>query len=89
MPRHRVLLMVTNKDAARDPEGETIAHELQIQGYRYVLGVRVGKAYIIDVDALSEDDAVRLVQDLARRTRLYNPVVHSIRVLRLDEDSGH
>ncbi|MET1102391.1 MAG: phosphoribosylformylglycinamidine synthase subunit PurS [Pyrodictiaceae archaeon] len=83
MPRHRVLLVVTNKASARDPEGETLAHELRLQGYRYVLGMRAGKAYIIDVDAASEDEAIKLVEDLARRARLYNPVVHSIQVLRL------
>jgi phosphoribosylformylglycinamidine (FGAM) synthase PurS component len=89
MPRHRILLVVTNKDTARDPEGETIAHELRAQGYRYVLGVRAGKAYIVDIEAPSENDAIKLAQKLARKTRLYNPVVHSLRVPRFAEDSGH
>ncbi len=87
MPVYRVLMVVTNKEAARDPEGETLAHELRKQGYSYIVSLRAGKSYIVDIEAASAEKAILLVKELASRSRLYNPVVHDLRVLLLAENS--
>ncbi|MET1129166.1 MAG: phosphoribosylformylglycinamidine synthase subunit PurS [Thermoproteota archaeon] len=88
MPAYSVLLVITYKRSARDPEGETLARELRVLGYSAVKEVRVGKAMIFTVEAGSERDASRLVVDLAEQTRLYNPAVHSVEVVILGEGRG-
>jgi len=87
MPVHSVLIVITNKETARDPEGETLAHELRKQGYSYIVSLRAGKSYIVNIDAASTEEAVLLAKELASRSRLYNPVVHDLRVLLLAENS--
>lgn len=84
MPLHNVLLLIFYREVARDPEGETLSHELQALGYRRVERVRAGKAFIISVDAGDGDEAAKLVSEIARRTRLYNPAVHTVKVIPLD-----
>lgn len=81
MPRFRVLLLVEPKPSARDPEGETLARELRRRGYRFVEAVRAGKAFEVTVEAGDGDEAVRLVEEMAREARLYNPLVHTARVM--------
>ena len=88
MPSFQLLLVITNKEAARDPEGETLTHELKARGYRCLIGIRAGKSYVLDIDANNADEAIRLVKELASETRLYNPIVHDLRVLLLAENSG-
>jgi phosphoribosylformylglycinamidine (FGAM) synthase PurS component len=85
LPRHCVLLIVAPKPSARDPEGETLAAALRGRGYGFVEDLRAGKAFLFTVNAGDPGEALRLVAELARSTRLYNPVVHEARLLHLGE----
>lgn len=78
-----MLVMVSYKPSARDPEGETLAGELRRLGYTWILGARAGKAFVFEVEAGSREEAARLVEEMARETRLYNPAVHSLLVIPL------
>ncbi|GAB6147743.1 phosphoribosylformylglycinamidine synthase subunit PurS [Stetteria hydrogenophila] len=88
MPVYRVLLTVFYKKGARDPEGETLAHELRALGYRDVEDVRAGKAFAFTVEAGGREEASRRVLEIAGKTRLYNPVVHEVEVVVLGESGG-
>ena len=81
MRRYRVMAIVASKPTARDPEGETLADELRRLGYTWVQGIRAGKAFIVEVEAESREEAERLVEEMARKTRLFNPAVHTLLVI--------
>ena len=83
MPLYHVALMVVNKRSARDPEGETLGYMLRRRGYDFVEGVRAGRVFIVSVNAPSAEDAVEKARRMARETRLYNPSVHELLVVRL------
>ena len=83
--KYCVLLIVAPKPSARDPEGETLTAALRERGYEFLAATRVGKAFLFTVEAGSLDEAVRLVGEMARSSRLYNPVVHEARLLGLGE----
>ncbi len=83
MGLHRILVFVSYKPSARDPEGETLARELRSLGYDSLSGVRAGKAFLFTVEASNEGEAVSVVKRIARETRLYNPSVHELLVIRV------
>ena len=81
MPSFTVEVVVENKPLARDPEGETIHHNLILKGgYAQVTNVRAGKLLRMSVKAGSEKDAEQLVRKLCDDLRIYNPAAHLCRV---------
>ena len=76
-----VEVVVENKPLARDPEGETIHHNLILKGgYSQVTNVRAGKLLRMKVDANSAEDAKQLVRKLCEDLRIYNPAAHVCQV---------
>ena len=76
-----VEVIVENKPLARDPEGETIHHNLLLKGgYGQVTNVRTGKLLRMNVEASSPEDARQLVQKLCDDLRVYNPAAHVCQV---------
>ncbi len=74
-------VIVENKPLARDPEGETIHHNLIIKGgYNQVTNVRAGKLLRMSVEASSPDQARDLVKRLCDDLRIYNPAAHTCQV---------
>ena len=74
-------VIVENKPLARDPEGETIHHNLIMKGgYNQVTNVRVGKLLRMSVEASSPDQARDLVKRLCDDLRIYNPAAHTCQV---------
>ncbi len=78
---YAVEVIVENKLLARDPEGETIHHNLILKGgYAQVTNVRAGKLLRMNVEASSPEDARRLVRKLCDDLRIYNPAAHVCQV---------
>ena len=78
---HVIEVIVENKPLARDPEGETIHHNLIIKGgYNQVTNVRAGKLLRMSVEASSPDQARDLVKRLCDDLRIYNPAAHTCQV---------
>ena len=76
-----VEVVVENKPLARDPEGETIHHNLILKGgYSQVTNVRAGKLLRMNVEASSPEDAKQLVRKLCDDLRIYNPAAHTCQV---------
>ncbi len=74
---YSVEVIVENKPLARDPEGETIHHNLIVKGgYPQVTKVRAGKLLRLSIDADSPDHARQLVKKLCDDLRIYNPAAH-------------
>ena len=68
---YTVEVIVENKPLARDPEGETIHHNLILKGgYNQVTNVRAAKLLRMNVDAASPEDARRLVKKLCDDLRI-------------------
>ncbi len=78
---YTVEVVVENKPLARDPEGETIHHNLILKGgYNQVTSVRAGKLLRMSVDADTPDHARDLVKKLCDDLRIYNPAAHTCQV---------
>ncbi len=74
-------VLVENKPLARDPEGETIHHNLIMKGgYNQVTNVRAGKLLRMSVEASSPNQARDLVKRLCDDLRIYNPAAHTCKV---------
>lgn len=77
MPSFTVEVVVENKPLARDPEGETIHHNLILKGgFSQVTNVRAGKFLRLIVEATSSSEAERIVKKLCDDLRIYNPAAH-------------
>ena len=74
MARFPVLIEVTLRPDVADPQGATIERALPALGFGEVVGVRVGKAIRLTVEAADEASARTRVEDLCRRF-LTNPVI--------------
>jgi phosphoribosylformylglycinamidine synthase PurS subunit len=84
----RVSVLISNKPAARDPEGETIHRDLASKsGFAQVKSIRVGKLLRISVEAQNRREAERLVLRMCDELRIYNPAAHRCEVVREESDS--
>ncbi len=83
-----VEVIITNKEKARDPVGETIKRDLLAKkGYNMVSNVRSGQYLRFNVDTESEEQAKNIVEDLLNKLRIYNPVTQNFRILKLKKES--
>ncbi len=83
-----VEVIITNKEKARDPVGETIKRDLLAKkGYNMVSNVRSGQYLRFNLDTESEERAKNIVEDLLNKLRIYNPVTQNFRILNLKKES--
>jgi phosphoribosylformylglycinamidine synthase subunit PurS len=79
MSEFSVLVEVKLREGIADPQGSTIERSLPALGFEGIDGVRVGKAIRFTLEAPSEDEARRMVDDLCERF-LTNPVIEDAEV---------
>ena len=83
-----VEVIITNKEKARDPVGETIKRDLLAKkGYNMVSNVRSGQYLRFNLDTESKERAKNIVEDLLNKLRIYNPVTQNFRILKLQKES--
>jgi phosphoribosylformylglycinamidine synthase PurS subunit len=83
-----VEVIITNKEKARDPVGETIKRDLLAKkGYDMVSNVRSGQYLRFNLNSESEERAKVIVEDLLNKLRIYNPVTQNFRILKLKRES--
>ena len=83
-----VEVIITNKEKARDPVGETIKRDLLAKkGYNMVSNVRSGQYLRFNLDIESKDRAKATIEDLLNKLRIYNPVTQNFRILKLQNES--
>jgi phosphoribosylformylglycinamidine synthase subunit PurS len=71
-----VLVTIENKEFVNDPEGETIHRDLIVKGgYTNVESVRSAKTLKMIVTAKSQKSAEKIVSNLCRELRIFNPVI--------------
>ena len=81
-------VIITNKEKARDPVGETIKRDLLAKkGYDMVSNVRSGQYLRFNLDTESEERAKNIVEDLLNKLRIYNPVTQNFKILKLQKES--
>lgn len=66
------------KPTVLDPQGQTIQHALASLGYAQVKDVRQGKFFVLELNALSREDAQIQIEKIARDV-LTNPVIEQFR----------
>ena len=66
------------KKTVLDPQGQTIQHALASLGYAQVREVRQGKFFVLDLDGLTREEAVKQVERIAKEV-LTNPVIEECR----------
>ena len=79
MNPYHLEIRVTPRPGVLDPQGEAIHHALHSLGYHRTLGVRVGKAIHLEVDAGSRDEALATAEEMCRKL-LANPVTENYRI---------
>jgi phosphoribosylformylglycinamidine synthase PurS subunit len=83
-----VEVIITNKEKARDPVGETIKRDLLAKkGYDMVSNVRSGQYLRFNLNSESEERAKVIVEELLNKLRIYNPVTQNFRILNLKKES--
>ncbi len=76
-----VKVVVSNKEGASDPEGDTIYRDLVSKsGFKQVKGIRSGKFLRVSVEAPDALAAKKLVARMCDELRIYNPAAHSVTV---------
>lgn len=70
---------VSHLPGIADPQGATVERALPALGYQNVRAVSIGKSIRLVVDADSEDDARRQVEEMCERL-LANPVIEQFHV---------
>ena len=79
--RFLVKVVISNREGASDPEGETIFRDLVSKsGFAEVKGIRSGKFLKFDVLAPDAAAAKALVERICDELRIYNPAAHSLAV---------
>jgi phosphoribosylformylglycinamidine synthase PurS subunit len=74
-------IVIENKPAARDPEGETILKDLINQnGFEMVKNVRSGKFLRVNLEAESRKEAKNIVYRMCNDLRIFNPVIHVVTI---------
>ncbi|MGD0478034.1 MAG: phosphoribosylformylglycinamidine synthase subunit PurS [Nitrososphaerales archaeon] len=75
-----VEVVISNKAAARDPEGDVIHRDLVKSHFPQVMSVRVGKLLRFRVEATNSLDAQKLVRRMCDELRIYNPAAHDCQI---------
>ena len=77
----QVKVVVSNKEGASDPEGETIYRDLVSKsGFDQVKSIRTGKFLKLSIVATDAQTAKKVAQKMCDELRIYNPAAHSISV---------
>lgn len=66
------------KSTVLDPQGQTIQHALSSLGHSRIESVRQGKFFVLELNAMSPDEAKTEVEKIARDV-LTNPVIEEFR----------
>jgi len=81
-----VEVVLTNKEKARDPTGETIQRDLLAKkGYSMISNVRSGQYLKISLEAENEEKAKKIVVDMCNELRIFNPVTQDLHILNVTE----
>ena len=81
-----VEIIMTNKDMARDPVGETIKRDLLAKkGYDMISNVRSGQYLRINISADNEENAKEIIEDMCNKLRIFNPVTQNLTILRVSK----
>jgi len=75
-----VEVVISNKSAAKDPEGEVIHRDLVKSSFPQVKSIRVGKLLRFRIEAADSLEAQRLVRKMCDDLRIYNPAAHECRI---------
>jgi len=72
----KVEIIIENKSSIRDPEGETILHDLLVKnGFTQIKDVRTAKMLLLEVQAEDENQAKDIVVRMCNELRIFNPIV--------------
>lgn len=76
-----VSVVISNKPGVREPEGETILHDLVAKsGFDDVKSIRAGKYLRVSVAAPDAKAAKKMVERMCNELRIFNPAAHSCEV---------
>ena len=70
----RVRILVSFKESVLDPQGQTVKNALLTLGYDSVKDVRQGKVFEIALDGISDQEAQRIIPEMADKV-LANPII--------------
>ncbi|HEY4699133.1 MAG TPA: phosphoribosylformylglycinamidine synthase subunit PurS [Nitrososphaerales archaeon] len=72
----KVEVIIENKTSIRDPEGETILHDLLVKnGFTQIKDVRTARMLLLEVQAENKNQAKDIVVRMCNELRIFNPIV--------------
>jgi len=72
----KVEIIIENKASIRDPEGETILHDLLVKnGFTQIKDVRTARMLLLEVQAENKNQAKDIVVRMCNELRIFNPIV--------------
>ena len=71
---YKAAINVTLKKSILDPQGKTTLHALESLGFKNAKDLRVGKYFVLSLDAATEGDAKKNVDEICHKL-LVNPVI--------------
>jgi phosphoribosylformylglycinamidine synthase len=81
----RVRILVSFKESVLDPQGQTVKNALLTLGYSSVKDVRQGKVFEVEFDGISNEEARRVVPEIAHKV-LANPIIETFTWEILEEE---
>ncbi len=79
----KALVHVKLKPDVLDPRGKAIVGACGSLGYDAIRGVRQGKLFEVEVDAASESEARKLLEELSDKL-LANPVIEDAEIVKIE-----
>ena len=79
----KALVHVKLKPDVLDPQGKAIVGACGSLGYDAIRGVRQGKLFEVELDAASETDARKLLEELSDKL-LANPVIEDAEIVKIE-----
>ncbi len=87
LKKYIVNVIIENKPSIRDPEGETILHDLIIKnGITEIKEVRTGKLLRLKVEGKNEVEVQQITEKMCNDLRIFNPVVSMCKIKVLSDN---
>lgn len=87
LKKYIVNVIIENKPSIRDPEGETILHDLIIKnGVTEIKEVRTGKLLRLKVEGKNEVEVQQITEKMCNDLRIFNPVVSMCKIKVLSDN---
>jgi len=81
----KIRILVSLKDSVLDPQGQTVKNALHTLGYPFVMDVRQGKVFELELEDISREKAEKVIPEISDKV-LANPIIEKFAWQFLDSE---